>query len=170
MVMPEDSGAAQQSRNNAAIDELIEANSSSNATMLALVESVRRETEARDRKVDMLEKNHQQMNWVIVGVGVLVVIMLGLGITNAINLAATKDQQNQTRQINTLLLDCVNSTGACGQANAVQQAKILDTVKQYELTGFYCARTNPANVDPDGEDFLKCMNRLYPGGPTLSGR
>lgn len=157
-------------RNNNAIDDLIAANESSNRSMLALVESVRQETAARDRKIDVLEKNHRQMNYVMAAVCAAIAVMLALGTVNAINLASGRAQQEQIRQLNGVMLDCVNSTGACGQANAVQQARILDSVKQYELTGFYCLRNNPGTADPKGEAFLACMKRLYPGGPTLQGR
>lgn len=157
-------------RERSAIDELIAANEASNQSMLALVDSVRAETVARDRKIEVLEKNHRQLNWVIAAVCVAVVLMLGLGTVNAINLSQARAQTEQVQQINGTLLDCVNSTGACGKANAVLQQRFLDSVKQYELTGFYCIRNNPGSDDPKGENFLKCMERLYPGGPTLNGR
>lgn len=162
--------AAQVSRSNEAIDELVAANHASNSTMLALVETVRKETAARDRKIDQLERNHEQTKWLIVAVCVAVVLMLSLGVVNAINLSTTRRQTDQTAKINGFLLDCVNSTGACGKANVQQQKRFLDSVKQYELTGFYCARNNPGPVDPKGESFLKCMDKLYPGGPTLQSR
>jgi hypothetical protein len=95
--------------------------------------------------------------------GVTVVALLALAVANAFNIAAARD-------INHTLLDCVNLTGNCGRQNAAQQAKIVDQVKEYNLIGFYCIRTNPGPVDPKGEAFLKCMERLYPGGPTLSER
>lgn len=152
------------------MEDLAAANVSSNATMLALVETVRRETEARDRKVDILERNHRQLRWLVGAVCFAVVVMLVLGAINAYNLASTKEQQEQIKGINHTLLDCVNSTGDCGQINAAQQAKILDEVKKYELIGFYCIRRNTAAEDPGGENFLKCMAALYPGGPTLTGR
>lgn len=166
----DDDRAARMNRNSDAMEELVAANHESNATMLALVEHVRKETAARDRKIEVLEKTHRQTRYLVIAVCGAVLVMLGLGIVNAINLAATKDQQDQTRRINAFLLDCVNSTGECGRANAVKQAEILQSVKQYELTGFYCIRTNPGTEDPKGENFLKCMERLYPGGPTLNGR
>ena len=157
-------------RQSSALEDLVAANLSSNETMLALVDTVRAETAARDRKIDILAKNHRQMNWLLGAVSGAVCLMLGLGTINAINLAAAKDQQDQIREINSTLLDCVNSTGNCGQINAQNQARILDQVKQYELTGFYCIRNNQATVDPKGEAFLKCMEKLYPGGPMLQGR
>lgn len=170
MTESEADGAARVNRNSAAIEDLVEANQASNATMLALVDHVRKETEARDRKIEVLEKNHKQTRVLVLLMGFTAIVLLGLAVVNAVNISAAREQQDQVKDLNGIMLDCVNSTGACGQANAVQQARILDSVKQYELTGFYCARTNPANVDPKGEDFLACMARLYPGGPTLSNR
>lgn len=161
--------------NALAVEELIAANSESNRTMATLVEKVREETAARDRKVDALEKGHRQARIVIVLVAVLVVFLIAIGVINAINLGSARKSQKQTADIaasvdrtNQTLLDCVNSTGACGQVNQANQARILDTVKLYELTVLYCARTNPRDVDSKGTKFLKCVNDLYPGGPQLN--
>jgi hypothetical protein len=145
----------------AAVEHLVAANQESNRTMMALVDGVRRETVARDRKVESLDKNFRQMQWVTVLVGAAILVMLVVGVFNAFNLAAT-------RKTNHTLLDCVNSTGSCGQANQANQAKILDTVKLYELTVLYCARTNPRDVDPNGDKFIACVNTLYPGAPQLN--
>lgn len=153
-----------------AIEELVAANHESNKTMVALVEHVRRETEARDRKIDVLEKNNRQTRWLTYLVGGAMVILLTLAIVNAVNISATQKQEEQVSKLNSLLLDCVNSTGECGKRNAILQNQLLDQVKQYNLVGFYCARTNPLSTDPKGEKFLECMQRLYPGGPTLQGR
>lgn len=146
-----------------AIEELVRSNDESNRTMVSLVERVREETEARDRKVDALEKGHRQVRWVIVLAVILVLFLLTLGVINAINLT-------NTRATNQTLLDCVNATGACGQVNAESQTRILDTVKKYELTVLYCARTNPQPIDPKGDKFLACVDALYPGGPQLNRR
>lgn len=167
MIVPEN---ARADHAEAAIEDLVAANNKSNATMLALVENVRQETVARDRKIDVLERNHRQVNFLIAAVCMAIVVLLALGITNAINLASARRQQEQTKEINSTLLDCVRATGECGQLNSARQAAILQSVKQYELTGFYCIRINPATADPKGQAFLDCMERLYPGGPTLSGR
>ena len=152
------------------IDELVTANKDSNVTMLALVEEVRRETVARDRKIAVLEKNNRLVMYLTTLMCVTTVILLGLAIVNAVNIAQTRDQAAQLRAVNETLLDCVNLTAECGRANAESQKRLLDEVKKYELTGFYCIRTNPAQRDPEGEAFLDCMERLYPGGPTLSRR
>lgn len=138
MVEPGDFGGGERMRNSQAIEDLVAANASSNETMLALVESVRKETAARDRKIDVLEKNHRQMNYLVLAVCAAVVLMLGLGIANAFNIATTRKQQGE--------------------------------IKQYNLTSFYCARTNPATGDPKGEAFLKCMALAIPNGPTLELR
>lgn len=133
---------------DAAIDELVAANRRSNATMVALVDEVRREADARDRKIAVLEKNNRQTAFVMVMVAVMTLLLLGLAIVNALAIDSTRDQAARLEDI----------------------AAVTDTVKQYELTGFYCIRTNPATADPEGEAFLDCMERLYPGGPMLSGR
>lgn len=162
-------------RSSLAINELIAANEASNRTMTDLVDTVRSETKARDRKVDALDKNLHQMRLVTFLVAVTMVVLLALAVTNAFNLSAARKSAKQTKDIaaavqttNQTLLDCVNSTGVCGQVNSANQSKILDTVKQYELTVIYCARTNPANLDPKGDKFLVCVNKLYPGGPQLN--
>lgn len=151
------------------------ANHESNQTMLTLIDRVREETAARDRKVDSLDKNLRQMRWVTGLVASAIVILLTIGVINAINLSSARKSAKQTKDIaaatsatNRTLLDCVNSRGACGQVNAANQGKILDTVKLYELTVIYCARTNPSNVDPKGDKFVQCVAKLYPGGPVLN--
>lgn len=139
-------------RNSAAMEDLVNANSESNRTMLALVEQVRRETEARDRKIDVMERSQRQMRVLVYLVGVATVILLAVAVVNAFNIAQARDQQRQVRAI------------------ASQQPEIVERVKEYNLVGFYCIRTNPASEDPQGEAFLKCMQRLYPNGPTLLER
>lgn len=160
-----------------AIDELVAANHESNRTMAALVEHVRKETLARDRKIDALDRNQRTLRKLTVLGTVVAVALLVVGFINAFNIAMARRNAAQTATIardvgetNRTLLDCLNSTGVCGKRNAQNQRKVLDEVKQYELTGFYCIRLNPATEDPNAEAFLKCMQRLYPGGPTLTGR
>lgn len=172
--LPEDGERATRRESAVAIEELVTANAESNKTMLNLVNRVREETAARDRKVDALERTTRQMQWVIGSAAVLIAVLLVLAVFNAINLNETRKSQKtvaaiaeSTQETNRTLLDCVNSTGQCGQVNQANQAKILDTVKLYELTVIYCARTNPQNVDPMGNKFVACVSQLYPGGPTL---
>jgi uncharacterized integral membrane protein len=160
-----------------AIEELVRANSESNTTMQRLVDHVRKETEARDRKIDALDRTQRTMRWLLAVCTVSTIVLLIIAVINTTNIAAQRRSAArqaaigmQVQQTNKTLLDCLNSTGACGQINQQQQNLLLDKVKQYELTGFYCIRTNPALKDPNGELFLKCMERLYPGGPTLNGR
>lgn len=178
MTDPE-SGEEPSSRlqNALAIEELVAANEASNRTMVDLVRNVQAETEARDRKVDALAKS-QHMQRILSGLGVVCIsLVLVLAIINAFELASTRRAAHkqamiaeQVQKTNDTLLDCLNTTGQCGQINSANQAKILDEVKKYELTGFYCIRNNPAIKDPNGEKFLKCVNELYPGGPQLNGR
>lgn len=157
------------------LEELVLANHESNATMIQLVETVRDETRARGRKVDALERNQRQLRGLSILGTVAVVALLVMAVFNAVSIQVTRQNAERSAvisrnvdQTNSLLLDCLNSTGKCGQLNAQQQANLLNKVKQYELTGFYCARTNPLAVDPDGKNFLACMEKLYPGGPTLN--
>lgn len=159
-----------------ALEDLIEANHESNRTMAALVDHVRLETAARDRKVDALTENNRRTRLLLYMVGGAVVILLFLAVFNLVTVSAARENVDATARIasnvdltNRTLLDCINSQGVCGQVNAAQQLTILDEVKKYNLVGFYCIRTNPAAEDPKGDKFLRCMSRLYPGGPTLSG-
>jgi hypothetical protein len=142
------------------MEDLISANADSSRVMIDLVETVRQETAARDRKVDALEKSQRQMHLVFLLGCALVVILLVLGVFNAFNLNANRDT-------NRTVLDCVNGTGNCGRQNTLNQKVVLDEVKKYNLIGFYCIRNNPAGEDPRGEKFLVCMKELYPGGPSL---
>lgn len=163
--------------NALAMEELVSANARSQATMIKLVESVRAETKARDRKVDalaMAQKSAQRGQRIGI---VALVCLLFMAVFNAFNVLETRHNAERSAKIaddvkktNSLLLDCVNSSGECGKWNAEQQRKTLDEIKKYELTGFYCIRNFPATADPDGEKFLTCMERLYPGGPKLNGK
>jgi hypothetical protein len=175
--MPDDKDRASRLHSALVVEELVAANNQSNNTMINLVETVRQETAARDRKVEALERSSHQMRLLmLIGIIALVGLLVLAGF-NAINITQTRDAAHQQAAIalsvqhtNDLLLDCLNSTGTCGQVNQQNQAKILDEVKKYELTGFYCIRNNPADSDPKGTEFLACMNKLYPGGPQLNGR
>lgn len=169
---PEDAGEKTHFEVNtaSAMDELASANRASNMTMVSLVEHVRDETSATNRKVAVLEKNNRQTMFLIYLVVAAVLVLIALAVVNAINIASTRDIARSVEGTNRTLLDCANSTGACGRINADNQKVIIDSVKQYNLIGFYCIRTNPGTTDPKGEGFLKCMERLYPGGPVLNGR
>lgn len=150
-----------------AVEELVRANADSNETMIKLVKSVREETRARDRKVEALDKQVRQGRFLVILSIVCVLFLLLIAIINATNIAKQRETSRQVQATNSLLLDCLNRQGECGRWNAEQQALLLDEVKRYELTGFYCIRNNPQVKDPNGEAFLKCVNRLYPGGPQL---
>lgn len=159
------------------VEELARANAESNATMMSLVAKVQQDAAMRERKVDLLEKGLQQTHRLLIMVGIALVLMVILGIVNAVNITEARKQAAVTAGIAknaqgtyALLLDCINSRGECGKQNAEQNKRVLDEIKRYELTGFYCARTNPLSEDPNGDKFLACMDRLYVGGPKLSGR
>ncbi len=153
-----------------ALEDLVTANNESNVTMLALVEHIKRDLEARDRKIETVAASTRSMRKLALAMVVMMLVLMGIAAINATNLAAQRATARDAKATNALLLDCVNARGACGQLNAQQQRLILDEVKKYELTGFYCLRTNPQTADPRGASFLQCMERLYPGGPKLQGR
>lgn len=155
-------------RSSSAMEDLAAANAASNQTMMSLVAEVRSEAKARDRKIAVMEKANRQTRVLTYLLSGATVIMLVLATINAVNLATAADEQRSIEQINRTLLDCVNSTGECGQVNQQTQKQFLDEVKKYNLIGFYCIRNNPAPNDPKAGKFLACMQRLYPGGPTLS--
>ncbi len=163
--------------NALAMEELVSANQASNATMIGLIETVHKETAARDRKVAQLESNTKQLRKFTLVAMVMCALLLCMAVFNATNVIATRNNAEKTANIaddvkntNTLLLDCLNSQGECGKWNAEQQRRTLEEIKKYELTGFYCIRNNPGPTDPDGEKFLACVNRLYPGGPQLNAK
>lgn len=163
-----------QDRHEAALDGLVEANQTSNSTMIRLIEQVRKDTETRDRKITAMEHQQKQLRWAIILVCVGIAVLLVVAGINATNIASTRKAQKNTEVIarsvdvtNKTLLDCINETGECGRSDAARQKELLDEVKLYELTGFYCIRNNPATADPQAEAFLKCMQDLYPGGPVL---
>lgn len=160
-----------------ALDELVHANADSNETMIRLVEQVRKDAEARNKKVDLLELGQRQTAKLLIMVAIVLLLVFGVGVINAVNISQARRNAAVTAGIakdasatNTTLLDCLNARGECGKLNAEQQRKVLNEVKKYELTGFYCARTNPQPTDEQGAALLACMNRLYPGGPTLNKR
>ena len=161
-----------------ALHALTQATMESNAAMTRLSTEVHHDTEARERKVELLEVAQRQTRKLLGLLGVILVLLFVVAVINAGNIHRTRQNAAVTRAIAEdtqstykLLLDCLDQrNGQCGQRNAVRTRAILDEVKLYELTGFYCARTNPLIEDPRGERFLACMKRLYPGGPELSGR
>ncbi len=159
---------AQRIQNAVAMEDLVAANQASNATMVGLIESVRKETAARDRKVDELDRNTKQLRKITIAAVIVCVLLLCMAFFNAYNVVGTRQIAERSDQTNDLLLDCLNSRGQCGQFNAQQQKQVLDEVKKYNLTGFYCIRNNPATEDPNAAKFVACMERLYPGGPKLN--
>lgn len=174
---PETVGGNEDLHQALALEELIRANNTSASVMQRLVNHVEKETDARNRKVDALERNGHQLRRLMVLNLVAVALMIAFGAINAVNIGVARRQQAQAsalaRQVaatNSLLLDCLNSTGHCGQVNQANQKRILDEVKRYELTVIYCARTNPQQIDKDGTAFFMCIHRLYPTGPALAGR
>lgn len=164
-----------------ALEGLIQANNESNETMMRLVESVHSETKARDRKVEVLaknqevlERNQRQLRMLSVFGVIAILCLLAMAVFNAYNTTASRRNAERATEIvaevratNRFLLDCINATGACGKANVANMNKAMNEIKRYELTGLYCARTNPQPVDPRGDKFLACMKRLYPTGPVL---
>lgn len=169
--------ASDPTQNRMDLEELVAANQRSTDTMLSLIDTVRQETAARDRKIFAMEKQQKQLRLAIALVCVGISILVLVGIINATNIYNTRKQQDQLAavavevdQANRVLLDCINATGECGRVNAQHQKELLDEVKKYELVGFYCIRLNPATADPKAEAFLKCMERLYPNGPVLEDR
>ena len=157
-----------------ALESLILANANSNSTMVSLVEKIREDSELRNQKVDLLEKSVRQMRWLIVLVAVIIAGQFTIAGINAYNISQARKNAGRTAEIargveqtNSVLLDCLNSTGECGRANAEEQKKFLDDVKRFNLAGFYCLRLNPATEDEAGEKLLACMKRLYPDGPEL---
>ena len=159
------------------VERLVAANAASNATMTRLVDKVRIDAEKRERKIELLERESKQMKRLLAMVGAAIAILLIVEFFNAYNVSqARKHGQyiaNAARDAaatNTLLLGCFQPDSECSKRNAEQQKKILDEIKLYELTALYCLRINTAQEDPNGSEFLACVKRLYPTGPTLKGR
>lgn len=160
-----------------AVEGLIQANNESNENMQRLVESVRAETRARDRKVEVLEKNQHQLR-VLSFVGVVAICcLIVMAVFNAYNTTATRRNAERAaqialavKQINQTMLDCTNGTGECGKKNAASLNYALNEIKKYELTVIYCARTNPQPLDPKGSKFRLCIEELYPNGPKLNSK
>lgn len=159
------------------VEQLARANEASNATLLRLVERVQQDAKMRQRKVDLLEEGQRQQHKLMILVAAVLIMMVVVGVINAINIydtrrnaaavaATAKDAQRTYK----LLLGCLDVNEPCGKNGAERTKESLEEIKRYELTGFYCARTNPVAVDPSGDKFLECMNRLYPGGPQLKDR
>lgn len=159
------------------VEHLAQMNARSNETMMNLVEKVRQDAYMREKKVDLLDEGLRQTRRLIAMVGLVLVVMVGIGVINAVNIgqarrnaAVTAKTASDAGHTYALLLDCLNGSGECGKLNAENQKKLLDEVKLYELTVLYCVRINPQVDDPDGDDFIACVERLYPGGPKLQNR
>lgn len=156
------------------VERLVSANAESNATMRSLVERVREDAHMRERKIDLLEDGLHQTRRLLLLVGVVLVLILGIGIINAVNIGQGRRNAEATARVArdaqatyALLLGCLDATSPCGRANAETTKQALDKIKQYELIIIYCARSNPRDKDEDGTAFIACINRLFPGGPSL---
>jgi hypothetical protein len=157
-----------------AVEELARANVESNQTMMRLVERVKQDADMRERKIDLLERSIRQGHRLATLLAFILLFMLGLGVTNAINLnnardnaEVTADAAKNASDTYALLLDCLNQRGQCGKQNAEANKKIIDDVKLYQLVVMYCARTNSREVDPTGDKLVGCVERMYQGGPQL---
>lgn len=159
----------------AALAELSRSTTESTSTMEGLVEQVRRDADARELKIQVLERNLSRMqrlqNLVLVGLAGLLI----LGVFSAISLNQARRNALVTANIARdsqgtygLLADCLDQVhGTCGKRTAAQTAAVLAQIKQYELTVIFCARSHPSVDDRDGAKFTTCVNTLYPGGPQL---
>lgn len=159
------------------IERLVAANAESTETMRALVEKVREDAHLRERKVDLLEAGLHQTRRLLLLVGAVLVLVLGIGVINAVNIGQGRRNAEATARVArdaeatyALLYGCLDASGPCGRANAARTKEALDKIKQYELVVIYCARTNPQPIDDDGKKFIACIDRLFPGGPKLPGR
>jgi hypothetical protein len=161
-----------------ALNELVAANDRSAAAMMGLVDEVRRDADLRDRKVDLLERSHRDMRRLLVLVAAGLVVILTLGITNAVNLlnarrnaAATAAIAKDTRETNKLLFDCLNSQGECGRRNAQANKQRLDEIKRYNLVLVHCSRSivRESSQDYEGDKLVACITTFYKDGPTLKG-
>lgn len=156
------------------VENLVQANTESNETMVRLVERVRDDAHLREKKIELLEDGQRQMRRLFAMLAVVLLLLVGIGIINAINIsdarknaAVTAQTARDASSTYALLYDCINQQSECGKRNAENLKLTLDEIKRYELTVIYCARTNPVTVDPDGKKFLVCVDKLYPGGPKL---
>jgi hypothetical protein len=160
-----------------AINALVDANDRSAAAMMGLVSQVQRDAELRERKVDLLERSHRDMKRLLLLVAAGLVVILSLGLTNAVNLynarrnaAITAGIARNAASTNALLYDCLNSQGECGKRNAAEQKRLLAEISRYELVLAHCDRITPANTDPNGDRLTECVDRVFgPNGVTLKG-
>lgn len=155
------------------VGDLVAANERSASAVMGLVSEVRRDADLRDRKIDLLERSHQDMKRLMILVAAGLLIILILGVTNMVNLsnarrnaAVTADIAKDARSTNGLLYDCLNSQGECGRRNTEANKKVLDEIKRYELVLKHCDRIT-ALPDPDGDKLLACVRHYYRDGPTL---
>lgn len=158
----------------AQVEALAQATARSNKTMLDLVERVRHDAEAHERKVDLLAAGLRQTTRVLWLLAVVLVAVLAMAFINfatiaeakrngAVTAQAARDAQSTYK----LLYGCFEPNSQCSKVNAAKQKTALDEIKKYELTALYCLRTNPGADDPRGDKFIACLNTLYPGGPQL---
>lgn len=159
------------------VEKLAAANDASNKTLLNLVQRVAEDARIREKKVQMLDAGMKQTRMLLIMLGIGLILLVGLGIANFANIAEARRNAEvvahaakDAKGTYDLLYGCFQPDSDCAKRSAQQQKVSLDEIKKYELTGFYCARTNPAVADPNGDAFIECMNRLYPGGPQLNDR
>jgi len=158
----------------AQVEALAQANAQSNKTLRSLVEKVRDDAYMREKKVDLLEVGLKQTTRVMWLVAVVLALIFSMAIVNFNNVSAARRNAEVTANVarnaqatNELLYGCLRPDTECSRSNQDAQRKILDEIKKYELTALYCLRINPGAEDPRGDEFIACINRLYPGGPQL---
>lgn len=159
------------------VERLVQANAASNATLTKLVDKVRIDAEHRERKIELLEADSRRNRRILLLVGVAVALLLTLAIVNAFSIQAARRNAAQTaaaaktaQDTYQLLYGCFDPNSECAKLNNDSQKRLLDEIKLYELTAFYCEREHPEAVDPDSTRFFACLNRLYPDGPQLKER
>jgi hypothetical protein len=159
------------------VEQLVQANAASNATLRNLVEKVQLDAGNRERKIELLETESKQIRKLLALVGLAVVLLLGLAVVNLIGISQARESAatsaaaaRDAQSTNNLLYGCFEPNSQCAQQNKKTQTQILDEIKVYTLSAIYCSRENPSAQDATNNAFLSCLKRIYPNGPTLKGR
>jgi hypothetical protein len=90
-------------------------------------------------------------------------LLVLLAITNFVLLARINATAEDASSTNTLLLGCFQPGSRCSQENQKTTAAVMNQIRQTQFAIALCQRLNPADRDPAGSGFVRCVQQYYPG-------
>lgn len=151
----------------AAIEGLNSHTQEQTTSIQGLAAAVLGEAEARDRKVETL----QRLTTIMVRLtGILLIgilLLIGIGAVNLYNTSRTNNVARSVASTNSLLLSCLQPNTPCSNTSAAAQKAQNDQIRQTVFVLFVCSRLNPSDPntpDPSGNTarLVACVKTYYP--------